>query len=56
MKRSPPILTTENTRTIRVWDVEYEFWIEIKLEKAVEAARAAYVRMGLLKLEAEKCI
>ena len=42
--------------TIRVWDVEYEFWIEIKLEKAVEAARAAYVRMGLRKLEAEKCI
>lgn len=49
MKR--PILTTENTTLIRVWDVEYGFWIEIRLENAIEAARAAY-----RKLKAEKCI
>ena len=51
MKRSPPVLTTANTTLIRIWDTRYEFWIEIKLEKAIEAARAAY-----LKLKAEKCI
>jgi hypothetical protein len=46
-----PAMTTDNTTAIRIWDVEYEFWIEIKLEKAIEAARAAY-----RKLKAEKCI
>ena len=51
MKRSPPVMTTDNTKVIRIWDTRYEFWIEIKLEKAIEAARAAY-----LKLKAEKCI
>lgn len=51
MKRSPPILTTDNTTVIRIWDTQHEFWIEIKLENAIEAARAAY-----LKLRAEKCI
>ena len=49
MKR--PILTTDNTTAIRIWDTKHEFWIEIKLEKAIEVARAAY-----LKLKAEKCI
>ena len=49
MKR--PAMTTDNTQVISIWDVEYEFWIEIKLEKAIEAARAAY-----RKLKAEKCI
>jgi hypothetical protein len=44
-------MTTANTQIIYVWDVEYEFWIEVRLEKAIEAARAAY-----LKLKAEKCI
>ena len=48
MKR--PVLTTENTTVIRIWDTLYGFWIEIKLEKAIEVARAAYVR----KLEAER--
>jgi hypothetical protein len=43
--------TTENTKVIRIWDVEYGFWIEIRLENAIEVARAAY-----LKLKAEKCI
>jgi hypothetical protein len=43
-------MTTENTRVIHIRDVECEFWIEIKLEKAIEAARAAYIR----KLEAQK--
>jgi hypothetical protein len=45
------VLTTENTRILHIWDVEYEFWIEIRLENAIEAARAAY-----RKLKAEKCI
>ena len=44
-------MTTANTEIIYIWDIEYEFWIEIKLENAIEAARAAY-----LKLKAEKCI
>jgi hypothetical protein len=49
MKR--PVLTTDNTTVIRIWDTRYVFWIEIKLENAITAARAAY-----LKLKAEKCI
>jgi hypothetical protein len=44
-------MTTANPTLIHIWDVEYEFWIEIKLEKAIEVARAAY-----RKLKAEKCI
>jgi hypothetical protein len=47
MKR--PVLTTKNTTVIRIWDVEYEFWIEIRLEKVIAVARAAY-----LQLKAEK--
>ena len=43
-------MTTDNTTVIHIWDTEYEFWIEIKLENAVAAARAAYVR----KLGAER--
>jgi hypothetical protein len=43
-------MTTENTRIIWIWDVEYRFWIEIKLETAIAAAREAYC-----KLKAEKC-
>ena len=48
MKRT---LTTSNTQSIRIWDDIYKFWIEIRLEKAIAAARAAY-----LQLKAEKCI
>jgi hypothetical protein len=44
-------MTTANTQVIYIWDTRYEFWIEIKLIHAIEAARAAY-----LKLKAEKCI
>jgi hypothetical protein len=47
MKR--PILTTRNTKTIRLWDNTYHFWIEVKLERAIAVAREAY-----LKLKAEK--
>ena len=46
-----PAMTTDNTKVIRIWDTRYEFWIEIKLDNAIEAARAAY-----LQLKAEKCI
>jgi hypothetical protein len=45
-----PVMTTDNTTAIRIWDTRYEFWIEIKLERAIEVAREAY-----LKLKAEKC-
>jgi hypothetical protein len=38
-------LTTDNTTAIRIWDVEYEFWIEIRLEKAIAVARAAYRKL-----------
>ena len=44
-------LTTDNTKVIRIWDTEYKFWIEVKLESAIAAAREAY-----RKLKAEKCI
>jgi hypothetical protein len=44
-------MTTDNTTVVRIWDTRYEFWIEIKLENAIEVARAAY-----RKLKAEKCI
>jgi hypothetical protein len=43
MKR--PILTTDNTSSIRIWDAEYGFVIEIKLEAAIAAARAAYLAL-----------
>jgi hypothetical protein len=38
-------LTTDNTTAIRVWDTRYEFWIEIRLEKAIEVARDAYLKL-----------
>jgi hypothetical protein len=40
-----PVLPTENTKVIRIWDVEYEFVIELKLESAIAAARAAYLQL-----------
>jgi hypothetical protein len=42
MKRT---LTTDNTSAIRIWDTRYEFWIEIRLEKAIAVARAAYLQL-----------
>jgi hypothetical protein len=33
-------LTTDNTKVIRIWDTEYEFWIELDLTTAIAAARA----------------
>jgi hypothetical protein len=38
-------MTTENTTVIHIWDTVHEFWIEIKLEAAIEAARAAYLQL-----------
>jgi hypothetical protein len=52
MKR--PILTTENTKVIRVWDTIYGFWIEIRLEKAIAVAREAYLKQKAEKLGSEK--
>ena len=40
-------MTTDNTQVIHIWDTRYEFWIEVRLEKAIEAAR-------YLKLKADK--
>ena len=38
-------MTTENTTVIHIWDTDYGFWIEIKLENAIEAAREAHRKL-----------
>jgi hypothetical protein len=38
-------MTTANTEIIYIWDTRYEFWIEIRLEKAIAVARAAYLQL-----------
>ena len=43
MKR--PVLTTDSTKVIRIWDTKHEFWIEIDLVNAIAVARAAYLQL-----------
>lgn len=38
-------MTTANTQVIYIWDVENEFWIEVRLEKAIAVAREAYLKL-----------
>ena len=42
--RPPPVLTTDDTQTIKIWDTLYNRWIEIDLVFAIETVRAAHVR------------
>ena len=44
-------MTTQNTQTVYIWDDIYHFWIEVKLERAIEVARAAYLKLKAENLE-----